>query len=263
MLRCERIEPQERFAKLHPPGTEFAGYVVRIREDVPETLAPIAGDVIHNLRSALDIMMCELVRSADEIKAIIPPHEIEGVRFPFCKSDDKLDEEAKNSGVIGAGQTVLELVNAWQPFQNGAAGLYELHRLDIVDKHRSIIPTMVGAEFSLPSLLTSDLADGTPVFDPNPERCRVREGQIITVWSTSQIQTPLGTQMPCLTKLALVGEHLNGRDLLETLRHLIDVVDAVLTSFETETPPDFVPAPTPDPTPIPPGSWVAVRGGPQ
>jgi hypothetical protein len=57
----ENIPWSERFAKSFKANTELVGAVVRIEKAVPDRLAPIIGDVVHNLRSALDIMMCDAV----------------------------------------------------------------------------------------------------------------------------------------------------------------------------------------------------------
>ena len=51
--------------------------VIRVREEVPDNLATIIGDAVHNLRTALDILACELVR--------INSGDPEGVYFPFCR----------------------------------------------------------------------------------------------------------------------------------------------------------------------------------
>src|SRR4051812_45511039 len=34
--------------------------IMEVRERVPDELGPIVGDAIHNLRSALDIMLCDI-----------------------------------------------------------------------------------------------------------------------------------------------------------------------------------------------------------
>jgi hypothetical protein len=50
------------------PGMEMSydsrAWIARIRKPVPFELAPIIGDVVHNLRTSLDLLACDLVRLA-------------------------------------------------------------------------------------------------------------------------------------------------------------------------------------------------------
>ena len=250
-LVFERIEPEERFSKYHPAGTQFVGLVARVREDVPETLAAIAGDVVHNLRSALDILICDLVRNAD------PSFDLHDVCFPFSRNADDLECALIRANVARAGESAVDLIRAWEPYVGGSAGLYELHRLDIIDKHRSIIPTMTGVEFSLPRTLC-DVPEDEQFFDPFPDRKQVWDGKII-VSGTADDSPPIGTQGRCSTRLALDDEYLRGHDLVDTLQHQIEVVRGVLYSFATGTKPTFVDAPSLEPVAVPAGAWIAVR----
>lgn len=154
----------------------------------------------------------------------------------------------------------MDLVKAWEPFAGGRAGLYELHHMDIIDKHRSIIPTMTGAEFSLPVAAIDDFPADQVIVDPTPDRMQVWDGKLLAS-GTIENSPPVGTQRRCSTRLAFDDEHMRGRDLLETLRRQLEIVEAVLDSFETRTPPTFVDTPAPDPVSVPFNTWVAVRGG--
>src|SRR5690348_9159062 len=56
-------------------GTRSVAMVVR--ELVPDELGLIAGDAIHNLRSALDIMLCDIAAAHGDASR--------SIRFPFRK----------------------------------------------------------------------------------------------------------------------------------------------------------------------------------
>src|SRR5437879_5011190 len=51
--------------------------VVHVREEIPKKLPAILGDVVHNLRAALDLTAVEMVRRNNG--------DIEDVYFPFAK----------------------------------------------------------------------------------------------------------------------------------------------------------------------------------
>lgn len=63
------------------PETSNLRWVIRVRKQLPNDIPAIIGDAIHNLRSALDLLACDLVR--------INGGSIEEVYFPFCKDGNK------------------------------------------------------------------------------------------------------------------------------------------------------------------------------
>src|SRR5438874_575713 len=59
-------------------------WAVKVREEVPVEFSAIIGDVIHNLRAALDLMAVQVVR--------LNHQSDEDVYFPFSKSAARFDE---------------------------------------------------------------------------------------------------------------------------------------------------------------------------
>lgn len=100
-------------------------------------IALVAGDAIHNLRAALDLMYCELVRAAGN--AIAPDDT-----FPVRKSE-RAFEDAKPTIRNRITEDALEALSRLEPFRGGNEPLYLLHRLDIIDKHRLLTATAVSA----------------------------------------------------------------------------------------------------------------------
>src|SRR5438128_2063569 len=56
----------------------------RVGESVPKVFSAMIGDAIHNLRAALDLLACELVR--------LNGASDENVYFPFCHDAASLDQ---------------------------------------------------------------------------------------------------------------------------------------------------------------------------
>jgi hypothetical protein len=100
-------------------------------------VALVAGDAIHNLRAALDLMYCELVRAAGNTIADYDT-------FPFRKSARAFEDTVPAIGKRIAGGA-LEALRELEPFKGGNEPLYLLHRLDIIDKHRLLTATVVSA----------------------------------------------------------------------------------------------------------------------
>lgn len=112
------------------PANMTAAHKINFRP-YPETLNPIVGDVIHNLRASLDLMASEMVRSAgrDDLH----------VHFPIAASEQKLKGLIKSQRFDDAGQDAVDLLLRFKPYAGGCRELSELHALDLMDKHRALV----------------------------------------------------------------------------------------------------------------------------
>jgi hypothetical protein len=107
---------------------------------VPLELSLIIGDAIHNLRSALDLLACQLV------KLNVGDNDCNHIYFPISESASKFIITLSNDKIKVLGKPALEILKQLQPYQDGKHhDLWVLHRLDIQDKHRLLIvvPTSI------------------------------------------------------------------------------------------------------------------------
>ncbi len=104
-----------------------------LSEMPPQEIAMIAGDAVHNLRAALDILMCDIAR--------IRSKSTKKIYFPFAKSRESYETTLKNE-VGRLGLDVKEALLACMPYDGGNLMLKGLHDLDIADKHDMIIPVI-------------------------------------------------------------------------------------------------------------------------
>jgi hypothetical protein len=108
---------------------------------LPKNVAMAAGDALHNLRSALDIMAGDVVQASGQSR--------KGVYFPFARSAEELDRQIKEKKFDRASAEAIELLKSFKPFKGGNAALRALHDLDVSDKHQFIIPTARHTRFSM------------------------------------------------------------------------------------------------------------------
>lgn len=249
-LIWEQVPWSERFESTYSSNSKLVGLVARIQNPVPEKLAPIIGDLVHNLRSALDIMMTEVVLDHDATAAT------RHLCFPMWQDESKKKNALTKSQVGLAAPIVRALVEAWEPFRGGRSRLFALHELWNLDKHRSIIPVMSGAEFSEGTAFFLHELKGESLIDPFPARKQVWDGKLLMV-SHEENGPPVGTEIPCTFRLGLDGDsEVKGRDLLDELKAQIEVLRAVLTSFETLDFPAFPPPAQPGPVRVNEGHWM-------
>jgi hypothetical protein len=104
----------------------------------PPDIPAIAGDVIHNLRSALDHLAFHLVMVGITFGES-PPEKWEDIQFPIFHSL-KSYEAGKGRRVKGMRREAVEAIDALKPYQGGYEPLWLLRRLDNTDKHSFILP---------------------------------------------------------------------------------------------------------------------------
>lgn len=116
------------------PQTSREGIVrlrLRVERSIPITLALILGDCVHNLRSALDILACDLIRQAGGTVTTYSG-------FPIVDDAQRLPEVIAEK-LKGAGEPIHSTVADWQPFNGASNHFWLLHRLDITDKHKLLL----------------------------------------------------------------------------------------------------------------------------
>ncbi|MGO9530227.1 MAG: hypothetical protein ACLP3B_03515 [Syntrophobacteraceae bacterium] len=133
-------KPYKVGTKRDPQVGKLIYYIVRANT-VPDCIAAIAGDAIHNLRSVLDHIGQHLF--------LIGPNRPTGPQKwdYFIIGESATDFESKLQRKIKDFRPdAIDVLRSIEPYQGGKGhGLWVLHRLDIVDKHRLLVT--VGSSF--------------------------------------------------------------------------------------------------------------------
>ena len=119
-----------------------------LAEPIPIELATIVGDIVHNLRTSLDLLASELVRMNGQSD--------DGVYFPFATDANELEIAIKRRHIDRAVADVVDLIRSFKPYIGGSADLRGVHDLDIIDKHQALIP--VAGRIKVPISHTDDKA---------------------------------------------------------------------------------------------------------
>ncbi len=108
-----------------------------LKEPIPPVIALHIGDSIHNLRASLDYMQWEICGRAHL-------RQDQHTRFAISESREKLVATV-NGGPVKTSLPNLAafIIDIIQPYQGGKGDpLHTLHRLDIADKHRLLVPVV-------------------------------------------------------------------------------------------------------------------------
>ena len=207
-------------------------------EAIIDELSVIGGDVLHQLRSALD----------HAFFSVVNPHFPEGqgaAQFPFSRNEAGLEGAIKNRCAHKVSAQFFDFILALKP--HGETGgnelLYMLHEANIVDKHRSFLPTNDHKTISSAMMKSyaPDFPDGFGAIV-----CGANGRDVVWRGPRSILNTlglpglPLGRKhefeipVPISVRFR-VGERHDSHELLPTLKNLAASVREVVREMERFT----------------------------
>ena len=148
---------------------EWHAWTARLRDNVPLEFSAIIGDAVHNLRTALDVLACDLVS--------INGQSTRSVYFPFAADPADLKHQIRKKNLHRAGPDIVDLVLSLRPYRGGNLALRAIHDLDIRDKHQALIPVANVVDAPGGTLMLG----GHPNKIPNWQSRVTYDGQIIVM----------------------------------------------------------------------------------
>jgi len=192
----------------HDPqsGEPKRGFVTLPR--LPFDAVATAGDIVHNLRSALDHLAYQLVVVGSGKE---PSRRVE---FPIAK-DATTYEAEKARKVEGMRPLAIEAIDNLKPYKSGNDRLWRIHELDNIDKHRTLFSVdhdylFYSDWFGGDYWFKTDTPHFAGVFDEHVEH----DVQLEVDKAISK------------TKIA------KGNSLLPSLHQLVDFVDELVAYFK-------------------------------
>lgn len=177
------------------------GIVIQMKvSPVPEEMSAVVGDIIHNLRTSLDLMASELCR--------LNQKSDKGVHFPFSDEAGSLDEAIKRWHFQRAGDDAIKLLKELKPYRGGNEALRAIHDLDIQDKHQSLIPGAMSA--------------ASPIIQVRDENGPLEKMRIV-----GDPNKASEVKLLCPAKSALANQ-----PLIPTLHSLVQAATDIVESFK-------------------------------
>ncbi len=218
------VQPYKCRVKQDRRTQEQIYYVSKVGR-VPEELAIIAGDALHNLRSALDHLALRLY-------LITHPGKTEDiVYFPIANSATKHKSTGYRGRVECFGRNIAKRIDEIKPYKGGNDLLWRLHELNKIDKHRLVISavsavksrSLVGIDYRQmlytdrkklhsPAAMVGWTTDGLPMSGPLKPGDILYRGPIIPDEQKQQLkfrvevafdEPSLGENQPLLASLFL------------------------------------------------------------
>lgn len=130
----------------HDPKTRKLIYYLAFVQPVPSNISCIVGDIIHNLKSALDHLAYQLFLIGNNGSG----GNERDICFPFVDTttvDGLRAFEQKTAGMRPKAKEALLKIEA---YENGKGhALWQLHKLSIIDKHLTLVPVILSGGYSV------------------------------------------------------------------------------------------------------------------
>lgn len=205
-------------------GVPHWAWTVRISMPVPSDLSTIIGDVVHNLRSALDLLANDLVR--------LNGQSTKSVYFPFADSERGLSEMIKSRHFDRAGSEAVKLLKSLGPWKGGNIGLRAIHDLDVKDKHQALIPSAQAFTLDLTGLVPKN-ADPESVKKLKSWGSKITHDGQVAVFLPAGWGLTLGTKVKANYALGLdIEGDLGSHELIRLLNEFARIVEGIVGEFE-------------------------------
>lgn len=191
--------------------------VASAAKGLPEEVAMAIGDVIHNLRTSLDHMAFQIVGDSRS-----------KVQFPMNKTASGLVSTPPFNMLTKAFPAMKPLLlNKLRPYEDGNYPLWALDQMDIIDKHKLLLPA-----YSVSSITGLDCVTEDGEIKVSNLSVFVEEGLSASLIGTD---TPLTITNPGIQSVAIkfsAGSYFEGQDVFGTLNLLVRT--ALYAIVETE-----------------------------
>jgi hypothetical protein len=174
----------------------------------------LIGDIVHNLKCALDYSWLEV------IKVVVPSAVDRFAKFPVRKTRDELQTAMEGRNIHEASPELFTLMlDKIRPYNEGNFAIWTVHDLDIMGKHRLLIPIMpyvsikdfkLEDEFGLHKASTLGTLQNPPYYITFPENIEIKEhGELLIEISFDQaavdeapsVEATLGIYSQCIVEI--------------------------------------------------------------
>lgn len=213
--------------------------IVRVEKQVPQEINIVLGDVVHNLRAALDLLVCDLIRANGS-------QVTRDSAFPITKGGIQTSHVKKQ--LAGMSQSGVKVLSRITHNQSWNEALLVLHGLDIMDKHNALVAVgaatvRVHASVGVPGLFIGpggELRLGGPGPDGAPFLRNAGSPVGFTTAFLTDQETEVYRFAPDIPQEVAVmcdlvfgaGEKGAGAPILQTLDALSKVIERILVLCE-------------------------------
>lgn len=204
--------------------TDTGYLVIKVRrlKHPPDNLTMIVCDAIHNLRSALDYLACDLaLRNGKDTKQVY---------FPFAKTEEIFNSDNVQKKMRKFSAEDQASICALEPYLGGKGELlFALHALNIVEKHIKIVPIgPTGSKLNVRPKMGPKMADKMRIYKLSPFDDR-DEIPIVAFPPGANFE---GHIEPSINLTFAEPQPVKGEPVGGTLQYFLKTVSSIIGSFE-------------------------------
>jgi hypothetical protein len=213
-------DPCDILTEPHPDKPEHVVYKLCLTKQLPDGLSEITGDVVDNLRSALDHAMYAVSLASGCTKPL-------NAYFPFSRNATNFEANLKGR-CADVPQEIYPLLRTYEPYQGGSKLLWALNQVCIANKHKLLVP--IGAStFSVETVIEGTgfvSMPYTPIWD------RTKNEMVML---TAEYGVKLDGHFKFGVYVAFGEiEGVDGQPALETLEAFVGMVETIINEVEAE-----------------------------
>lgn len=114
-------------------GNGRYGIELTLIKDPPNEISIISSEIVHHLRSSLDVLSCSLAKTNGATN-------ISSTYFPFAGSRDGFESNSTQKKIKLLSPDHIKIIHSFKPYKGGNDLLWSLNQLSNTDKHRMIVP---------------------------------------------------------------------------------------------------------------------------
>jgi hypothetical protein len=182
---------------------------------LPFDALAIAGDVVHNLRTALDHLAHQLVLVGSGAE---PSNR---VAFPISVNLEAYERDEPGK-VQGMSPETIKAIDALKPYKGGIHALWRLHSLDNIDKHRTLFTYAHDCYL---------VADWLTEFSPHPYLLKATSPHFAGVDDTDSDSASEEELESEIDEAVRKPNRAAADKMLPSLTQLIDYIDKLVLTF--------------------------------
>lgn len=195
--------------------------------EVSLKISVIAGEIVHQLRSSLDHLLCALIYQAGQS----PDRDSQ---FPICTSRESYEGQVKRGRIKGVSPAAEKLIEQSQPYTNKNTNkntnetiINVVSTLNNWDKHNALVISVAAAQIGQNIEIGGSNGGGAIIAFANPEVIKFEDGK------ADYFHIQLAAPSPGLTVKSSIDLHMTIEvNKTGTIAPLVDVMGELIAGIE-------------------------------
>ena len=204
--------------------------------DIPFEIVAIVGDALHNMRSALDHLVYQLILTAGK-------NPTRKAAFPIADGAAEYGSPFFRRKIDSMRKDAIDAIDALKPYKGGNDTLWRLNQLNNIDKHRLLVTacSMISARSMTPSERAKILTRhaGSYPGQPAPDLKNTLTGMVppLPVKTGDKIWTVAHSELEEDAKFRFEvafdePQIMQRKSIIETLHEMANLVGKIILDFD-------------------------------